>query len=80
MVYRIISLHMCYNYFVHVELLLGPLQIEIIALCFVFYVFLYINKYHVLKAFSKTYILHFSEYTGFPICGNNYVKISQEIA
>ena len=80
MVYTIISLHMCYNYFVHVELQLGPLQMKFISFCSVLYIFLYINKHQVPKAFSKAYILHLSEYRGFLICGNGYVTISQETA
>lgn len=53
MVYCIISLHMCYNCFVRVELHLRPLQIEFIPFCFVFYICLYINKRHVPKAFPR---------------------------
>lgn len=78
MVYRIMSLHMCYNYFVHVELHLESIQIEFISFCSVFYIFWYINKYQVPKVFSKTRILHLSEYRGFPICRNGHVKISPE--
>lgn len=51
-VYSIISLHMCINYFVHVELQLGPLRMKFISFCSVLYIF-YTSIAPSPKVFSK---------------------------